>query len=81
MSRFMTVPEVAKILGISGTNVLFYIAKGELQAFNSSMGTRRPRWKISQESLDAFIASRSSGKPDPRPRRRKAKASIIPQYV
>jgi predicted site-specific integrase-resolvase len=77
----MTLPEVAKILGVADLNVHFYIGNGELKAFNSSMGTRRPRWKIRQEDLDAFIASRSSGKPDAKPKRRKTEADSVPQYV
>jgi len=81
MKRMLTVSEVAKNLGVGVANVHWYIAQGELPAFNSSMGKSRPRWKIAEEALDAFIASRSSGKPDAKPKRRKTEADSVPQYV
>jgi hypothetical protein len=77
--------EVAVILRVRIETVLAYIAKRQLRALNvaspQSRG-RRPRWRITEEALDAFLASRSTA-PAPQPiprRRRKESAAGVTNY-
>jgi excisionase family DNA binding protein len=58
--RFMTPPQIAKILGVGADKVSALIASGELQAVNLSLGNARPRWKVDPESLRRFLAGRSN---------------------
>ncbi len=39
--KYLTPPEIAKILGVSADQVLCYIDRGELEAVNTSLSTRR----------------------------------------
>ncbi len=55
--RFLTPPQVAKILGVSKEHVVKYIDTGELQAMNTSLGDR-PRWKVNPIDLESFVKSR-----------------------
>jgi hypothetical protein len=41
-------------------NVRQYIEKGELVAFNTSLGVLKPRWKVFEKDLESFIKSRKS---------------------
>jgi excisionase family DNA binding protein len=58
-SRFLTPPEVAKILGVSADHVVEYINRRELKAVNTSLRDR-PRWKVSEANLEEFIQKRSN---------------------
>lgn len=58
-SRFLTPPEVAKILGVSADHVVEYINRRELKAVNTSLRDR-PRWKVSEANLEEFIQNRSN---------------------
>jgi hypothetical protein len=70
MERFLTPPQIAKILGIGSEQVLNFIARGELRAVNTSLADR-PRWKIDPDDFDAFCQGRSNGsKPSTLPQRR-----------
>ncbi len=68
--RFLTPPQVAKILGVGPDKVAAFIARGELIAVNASLSTR-PRWKVAPESLRKFLDSRSNA---PKPKKRAAKS-------
>lgn len=68
--RFRTPPKIARELGINVNKVLGWIARGELAAVNlAERPTGRPRWKVSREALDEFLASRTPAAPQPRKRR------------
>lgn len=54
-----TVPTVAASLGVNRDKILTLIKNGELIAINISLSAR-PRWRITQQALDAFLESRSS---------------------
>ena len=61
---FLTVAAVASALGIRRGKVLAWISRGELTAVNiAERATGRPRWRISRESLDAFLLVRSCRPP------------------
>jgi excisionase family DNA binding protein len=64
-----TVRDVAKLLQVDDEHVLELIHSGKLTASNVGAGSRRPRWRISQQSLDAFLSSRQP-KFRPAPRRK-----------
>ena len=57
--NFLSPPKVAKLLGVAVEQVHAFIARGELKAFNLSLHDR-PRWKIAEEDLNAFLESRAN---------------------
>lgn len=80
MTRFLSPPQIAKILGIGPEKVLHYIAKGELRAVNTSLSDR-PRWKIDPADFEAFCRGRSN---QPKPevtRRRRTLPTAKKSYV
>jgi transposase len=68
-----SVAQVAKNLGVEQAKVRGWIRSGELPASNvAAKLSQRPRWKISQESLDSFLQKRQAVPRQPvrtRPRR------------
>lgn len=77
--RYYKVSEVAELFGIDDGKILKEIAAGKIIAVNIAQDANgaRPRWRISQKDLDAWIASRSNQlrQPAPRKRRRRAETS------
>ena len=74
----LTVQQIAdERYGVSPHTVLAWIARGELRAVNvaRSANGAKPRWRISEEALKAFEASRTPGPPAVRTRRRKQVAA------
>jgi len=57
-NRTFTCPEVAKYLRISPEKCIGFIRSGELKAFNVGKGKTKPRYRISQQAIDDFEASR-----------------------
>ncbi len=58
---------VAELLGVRIGSVLAWIRSGELRATNcAERPGGRPRWRVSQEAIDLFLAKRSA-RPDSRP--------------
>jgi excisionase family DNA binding protein len=83
IERFLTPPQVAKVLGVSSEHVTKFIASGELRAMNTSLKDR-PRWKISREDFDAFVNRRSnqtSASDSSRRSRRKVDSRPVKQFV
>jgi excisionase family DNA binding protein len=75
MSTWHEVAPVAQQFGVSPHKVLRWIEIGELTAVNVAATTSsRPRWRISQEALDAFIAARQSRPAAPAPIRTRKRA-------
>ena len=72
--RFLTPPQIAKVLGVGPDKVAAFIERGELIAVNTSLSTR-PRWKVDPESLRRFLESRSNS---PKPAKRRATKPIQP---
>ncbi|MDZ4685267.1 MAG: helix-turn-helix domain-containing protein [Planctomycetaceae bacterium] len=69
---FHSVREVAELLGIRQHGVTALIRSGELRGVDVSLQPGgRPRWRIMQEDLEAFIARRTHQAAAPRRRRRK----------
>jgi hypothetical protein len=76
---FLSPAAVGDRLGVKTDIVLAWIAAGQLSAVNvASPDSTRPRWKISPEDLDRFLATRRNGPaPVPRPRRRRQPPDVI----
>lgn len=66
-----TVNEVRELLKVKPHTILGWINVGELEAVNIGQGKKQPRYRISQEALDKFLASRTKAKPPVKSRRRK----------
>lgn len=58
-NRFLSPPQVARILRTSADQVHRFIESGELKAINLSLADR-PRWKIDPNDLQAFLDRRSN---------------------
>lgn len=83
VSAFLTPPEAAKLLRVDPHKVVAWIRAGELRASNvATKRGGRPRWRISETDLEAFLASRVPDPPLPRaPRRgRRAEPSDFIKY-
>jgi excisionase family DNA binding protein len=78
-----TTSEVAARLRVGEDKIRTAIANGELKAVDlAARGSKRPRWRISPEDLEAFLAARASGgsKPAPRPAPRRTLKSSGKQW-
>ena len=64
----LTVAQAASLLQLREHTVLSHIRSGALRAANVSTGTARPRWRITRDDLDLFLAARS-GRPVKQARR------------
>ena len=61
-SEILNPPEVAEMLRVSPETVHGWIRSRQLKAANvAGPGSRRPRWKVKREDLDAFLARRRPG--------------------
>lgn len=83
-SEFSTPPEIAERLRVDPAKVVGWIRAGELRASNvATKRTGRPRWRISEADLQAFLAARMPNPPTPRPasRRRVQEGGIIPFFA
>jgi excisionase family DNA binding protein len=82
MSSTLSVPDVCERYRVSEHTVLGWIRSGELRAINVGRrpGAKKPRWRITQNALDAFEALRTPTPPLPRLRRHKRPADVIRFY-
>lgn len=67
--QYLTPPEIAKLLRVSPAKVLGWIRRGELRAVNLS-NRDRSRYRVQQQSLDAFLEAREVQPPPERTRGR-----------
>lgn len=72
--EFLDVPQAAERLKVNADLVRSWIGSGELPAANiAKPGGRKPRWRIAEADLAAFLERRGNRKPEsPAPRRRAA---------
>jgi excisionase family DNA binding protein len=78
-----TVHTIALCHGVSDKTVRRWIQNGELKAINVGRNPngRKPRWRISQSALDAFLAARTTSGPSvPRAKGRKQSGNVISFY-
>lgn len=73
METTYSLKEIAKALDVCEKTVLLWIKAGELTAVNVSRcgRSKRPRLRVRQSAIDAFLASRSTGVPEPKRQRRR----------
>ncbi len=79
--KYVTCPTVAKRLAIHPSKVRNWIASGELVAVDiSEKRGGRPRWRISEADLEAFLLRRSAPAPAPATRRRRKVDASVTKY-
>lgn len=82
-AAWLTPPQVAEQLAVDAAKVLTWIQGGELAAVN--VATRvggRPRWRISQVALEAFLVARQSTPPaDVPPKARRPTKRAYREFV
>lgn len=82
--RWLTPPAIAAQLGMDVHRVLAAIRRGDLQAVDlREPGSSRPRYRVSPEALDKYLAARMVQAPPARARRqqRKRRPADLPRYV
>ena len=76
LPEWSTPPQAADVLQVDPDTVRGWIESGELVASNlASRSATRPRWRISREALEEFLAGR-----EPRPpakKKRRSNARVI----
>lgn len=83
LAKFFTPPQLARHIGISEDKIYPWIESGELRAVNMAAQSdgERPRWRISVEAVEEFLASRENKPPAPKPpKRRRRRATAGKQY-
>lgn len=62
MKKLLSIAEVSKSLGTNENKILNLIRSGELPAINVAQNGngKRPRWRIADTDLDAFLESRKT---------------------
>ena len=82
MGSTLSVRDLCERYGVGEHTVLGWIRSGELRAVNVGRkpSARKPRWRITQEALEAFELARAPTPSLPRTRRRKRPAAVIEFY-
>jgi excisionase family DNA binding protein len=82
MSSTLSVHDLTERYGVSEHTVLGWIRSGELRAVNVGRrpGGKKPRWRITQEALEAFERARTPAPPLPRARRKRQPPEVIEFY-
>lgn len=74
-----TVASLAKFLRISDEQVLSHIRAGRIRAVNVGGGVQRPRWRVSEDALQEFLAARTAS-PKPVTKRKRRPADTVTQF-
>jgi excisionase family DNA binding protein len=82
MSSTLTVRDLCERYGVTEGTILTWINSGELRAVNVGRhpGAKKPRWRITQEAMEAFVALRTPTPPALRTRRGKRPAGVFEFY-
>jgi Helix-turn-helix domain len=81
LSNWLSPPQLAELLAVDCKKILAFIATGELVAVNLAQRSNgRPRWRISPEALEQFLARRQSRTPSPRAARSRKKAANVVEF-
>jgi hypothetical protein len=77
-----SVNDVSQRYSVNLQTVLGWIANGELKAINvgRAPGRKKPRWRITQDALDAFELRRTPTTTQPRAKRRQQPADVVAFY-
>lgn len=75
---FLSPPRVARRLGVSHSKILAWIASSELRAADfATVRGQRPRWRVAETDLTAFLARRTTSPPPEQRRRKLTKQEVI----
>jgi excisionase family DNA binding protein len=75
------IKDLCERFAVGEHTVLAWVRSGELRAIDVSRKQGgRPKWRITQEALEAFALARTSTPPPPRGRRRNKPADVIEFY-
>jgi excisionase family DNA binding protein len=82
MNTTFSVRDLCERYDVGAHTVLGWINRGELRAVNVGRrpGAKKPRWRITQEALEAFEQLRRPTPSVPRARRRRRPAEVIEFY-
>jgi excisionase family DNA binding protein len=82
MSSTHSVRDLCERYGVSEHTVLAWLRSGELRCLNVGRrpGAKKPRWRITQEALEAFEALRTPTPPPPKGKRRKKRATGVIKF-
>lgn len=81
VSTWFTPPEVGSRFRVEAAKVRGWIESGQLAAINvATKGATRPRYRISEHALEAFLAGRAVAKPAPAARQRRRKPEHVIEY-
>jgi excisionase family DNA binding protein len=82
MSSSLSVRDLCERYGVSQHTVLAWIHGGQLRAINVGRqpGGKKPRWRITQQALEAFELARTPSPPPPRARPRKQPGEVVRFY-
>jgi excisionase family DNA binding protein len=73
--------EVADRLDVDVETVLAHVHRGTLPAVDVARpGSRRPRWRISEADLDAFVAARRTTPRPPATKRRPKRGGTVIKF-
>ncbi len=78
IERHYTPPQIAEALGVDAETVRGWIKSGQLRARSLGTGKKRPRRRVPESALDAFLESREDNAP--KPRKRKRQSDRVIQY-
>ncbi|MCA8991944.1 MAG: helix-turn-helix domain-containing protein [Planctomycetaceae bacterium] len=83
LSPTLTIEDVAEIEGVCRDTVQTWIQRGELRAHNANKtaSSRKPRWRITTESLQAFREARGNKPAELARMRRRRHVGAVRQYV
>ena len=80
--RFLSPPQIARMLRTSPDKILLAIREGRLKAINLADSESRPRWKIAPADLQRWLDSRANvrqGKDKPEPQSKSRNRVAIPK--
>ena len=84
-SQWLTIQEVALRLHVSRDTVERWINTGNLRAVNvgGRLGkeSRRSSWRVSAQSLEAFLEARANRAPMPPPRIRRTRSPGVIEFI
>jgi excisionase family DNA binding protein len=80
MTELLSPPKIAKELKVSPDTVRGWIKSGALAAVNLGVAKKKPRRRVSRDSLNAFLATRAVEGKRPQPQRYKPRPGVIQFY-
>jgi excisionase family DNA binding protein len=78
---YLTPPEIARRYRVKPSKVVRWIKSGELVGVDvADRGSKRPRFRVSPEALEKFLAARSTRKPEQVARRRRTPEPLVDYF-